>query len=651
MSIVVRAVLVMLLCVMWAGISAGARPTFAAADPEPVVTDPGATPPIPWTQLGKSGRLDIVGSDQVADTDIVVPQGVTPGQLQGIIGSVVNVIGGRVDVLDGRGIVLGSIPVPADQSTVPFTVDMSAAQVIAGVARLSFVLREQTPQQDTCTPPPSLTLSQLASTYLGQTPYPVNVADFQPGYVDRFIIRTGPTPSVAQQQAVLDLVARLTQLYRPMPVGVDVDTSPDPAPPGPPTQRVIEVRDSAPAGLNVESPDSPDARLVISGRGDQLRQQVELFADRRIKLAQTPSATVRTATADAPEATTVKTFGQLGMTAQISVLGAATMYVGVDISRFAAGSVQDAKVHLIAHYSPVIGGEASVVIRSGSTVLAARRLDESGLLDITGTIPAASIESTVGIAVELRYLPNQQCAPLNNRLQFSLDPASTIAVTAGSHNRGGFPALPMAFTPDFDVAVDQPDHLRFAAEAINLLAQQTAATLRPRVATMSAGAASGRGLLVVARGEDLARAGLTPPVLPGKGTATGIGGNPDTDVDLGGPVGVVEAFSQQGRMVLAVTGTDDWSLVERSFDYIRALPTRWGSLPGDVVATGPAGDSVNLTLREGGALANDYPGDGWKWWAWLTGAAALLGLICTGYVLVSQRRHRSRLGRHVDRAA
>ncbi len=349
----------------------------------------------------------------------------------------------------------------------------------------------------------------------------------------------------------------------------------------------------------MENPNSPDARLVISGHGDQLRQQVELFADRRIKLAQTPSATVRTATADAPEATTIKTFGQLGMTAQISVLGAATLYVGVDISRFAAGSVQEAKVHLIAHYSPVIGGEASVVIRSGTTVLAARRLDESGLLDITGTIPAESIESTVGVAVELRYLPNQQCAPLNNRMQFSLDPDSTIAVTAGSHNRGGFPALPMAFTPDFDVAVDQPDHLRFAAEAVNLMAQQTAATLHPRVTTMSAGAASRRGLLVVARGEDLARAGLTPPVLPGKGAATVIGGNPDTDVDLNGPIGVVEAFSQQGRMVLAVNGTDDWSLVERSFDYIRALPTRWGSLPGDVVATGPAGESVNLTLARG----------------------------------------------------
>ena len=55
----------------------------------------------------------------------------------------VNVVDGRVDVLDGRGAVLGSIPVPADQSTVPFTVDVSAAQVVDGAAKLSFVLRDQ----------------------------------------------------------------------------------------------------------------------------------------------------------------------------------------------------------------------------------------------------------------------------------------------------------------------------------------------------------------------------------------------------------------------------------------------------------------------------------------------------------------------------
>ena len=661
MTIVKRALVTILVYVMLAATSLGGPARLATAEPGPAEPgptepgptepgptepglpapkpDPGNTPPIAWTQLGRSDRIDILGSDQLVDTDIPVPPGVRPGELRGSIGSAVNLVDGRVDVLDGRGVVLGSIPAPAEGSA-PFTVDVSAALIVEGTARLSFVVHDRNPQQNSCSPPPSVTLNQLAVTYLGQTPFPALVADFLPGYVDQFLIRTGPTPSAATQQAALELVAKLTRQYRPVPVRVDVDTTAGPAPLGPPTRRVIELREGAPAGLTVTNPNSPDAALVIVGRGDELSRQIALFADRRITLAQTSSASVNTATVDIPQSANVKTFAQLGMTGKTSVLGTTTLYAGFDVSQFAVGSIQEARLHLIGHYTPVVGGEASMVVRSGDAVVASRRLGESGLVDITGTVPAESVQSNVVLALELRYLPSQPCAPLNDRIQFSLDPASTVSVTPGTHNRGGFPALPMAFTPDFDVVIDQPAHLHFAAEAVNLMAQQSGVTLQPRLTDLPAAAGSGRGLLVVATGEDLAGAGLTPPVSIGK-TVT-IGGTPTTDVDLMGPIGVVQVFSQQGRKVLAVNGTQDWSLVDRSVEYIRALPSRWGSLSGDVVATGAAGQTVALTVREGGTLLNEYPGDGWKWWAWLTAGIAVVILLGAAGVLL--RRRRARLG-------
>jgi len=639
MTGVIRTLIAILLYVTLAGAALGGHPPVAAAVPAPAPSDPRNTPPIAWTQLGRTDRLDLLGSNQSFESDIPVPRGVIPGTLQGTIGSVVNVVDGRVDVLDGRGIALGRIPMPPDGSSAPFTVDISRALVAEGIAKLSFVIRDHNPPENSCSQSPSLTLGQLSATYTGKTPFPAIVADFLPGYVDRFLIRTGATPSPAAQQAALDLVAALTRLYRPLPVRIDVDTTSVPMPPGPPTRRVIEVRENSPAGLRVSEPNSPNAVLVIGGHGDELGRQISLFADRRFNLAQSQSAIVSAATAATPKATTVKTFAQLGITGQTSVLGTVTLYVGIDSSQFAVGSVQQATVHLIGHYTPVTGGEASLVVRSGNAVLAAIRLDQSGSLDITGTIPAESIQSTVGLALDLRYLPTQPCAPLNDRIQFALDPASTVTVTPGTFNRGGFPALPMAFTPGFDVVVDQPDHLRFAAAAINLMAQQTALTLQPRIATMPAAAASGRGLLVVARGEDLNQAGLTPTVAPGKGNAVGIGGAPNIDVDLGGPIGVVQVFSHNGRKVLAVNGTDTWDLVDRSFDYIRDSPSRWAAMSGDVVATGSAGQTVNLTLHEGGALIDEYPGDSWKWWAWLTaGACAAMLLSAMGVLLWRRRR-------------
>jgi hypothetical protein len=615
----------------------------AAAEPEPVVvTEPGATPPIAWPQLGLSDRVDMVGSDQFVDTDIPVPAGVIPGQLLGTIGSVVNAIDGRVDVIDGRGIALGTIPAPVGLGTAPFAIDISAARVVNGIAKVSFVLRDRNPPGDSCSRSSSLTLSQLGVTFLGQTPYPVVVADFLPGYTDQILIRTGPTPSPAQQQAALELVAKLTRLYRPMPVSIEVDTSSGSATPGPPSRRVIELRDGTAAGLAVTRPNSPDAALQITGSGDELSRQVALFSDRRVKLAQTASAIVTAVDEDKPTATSIKTFAQLGMAGKISVQGTGTLYVGFDVSQFAVGSIQQATVHIIAHYSPVIAGEASVVVRSGNAVLASRRLDGSGSLDITGVVPKESINSAVGLVLELRYLPKQQCAPLNDRMEFALDPASTVAVTPGTRNRGGFPALPMAFTPDFAVVVDSPEHLRFAAAAVNLLAQQTGVTLQPRLTDLATAAGSGQGLLVVGPGADLAKAGLNAPVSFAGANAVDISGAPDTAVDLNGPIGVVQAFSNNDRTVLAVNGSGDWSLVQRTIDYIRSLDARWAALSGDVVATGSAGQTVNLTLREGGALANIYPGDSWVRWAVLSAATIAAILIATAGVLLWRRRTRSR---------
>lgn len=600
---------------------------------------PSTSPAIGWNQLGLSDQMQLLGANQPTDVEMPVPDGVSPARLTGQIGSVVNT-DGRIDVVDSRGVVIATITIPADLATVPFTIDISKAEVVDGVARLSFRLRDFANQRvDSCVQPPEVTLSQLAATYSGTAPDPGTVADFLPGYLDRITIQVGSEPTGDQQQAALDLVAKLTHLYRPMPVRIDVDTAGDPgADTGRDAHRTIVIRDGAP-GITVENADSPDAQLVISGSGPELQQQVELFADRRFGLAQNSSAVVLTASQEQAQLSNIKTFEQLGMTGQVSVLGLTTMYAGFDVATFGVGSITNAKVHLKARYTPVVGGDASVLIRSGSTVLATQKLDESGVLDITGDIPAEDITSNVGMALELRYTPRQECAPLNDRISFALDPQSTITVTPGSRNRGGFPVLPMAFNPDFEVALDQPGHLDFAAQAINLMGQQSSMPLRPHITSFAEAATAGTGLLAVTGGSELAAAGMRAPLLPSSEASVDVAGSPETDIDLQGGVGVVQAFTHNNRTVLAVTGTDDWALVEASFDYIRGLPNRWASLTGDVVATGAAGDSLNLTLHEGGGMTNEYPGDGWKWWAWAsiaTGGAAVLAALA--FVVLRRRR-------------
>ena len=147
------------------------------------------------------------------------------------------------------------------------------------------------------------------------------------------------------------------------------------------------------------------------------------------------------------------------MTGDISVLGAARSTSGFDAGRF-GGRIDPGEPRCISsrHYSPVDRRRGSVVMRSGDAVLAAPQLDESGLLDITGTIPAESIRPTS--ASGWSALPAQPAMRSAQRPD-TVRPRSRlhVAVTPGTLNRGGFPVLPMAFTPDFDVVVDSPDHL------------------------------------------------------------------------------------------------------------------------------------------------------------------------------------------------
>ena len=319
------------------------------------------------------------------------------------------------------------------------------------------------------------------------------------------------------------------------------------------------------------------------------------------------------------------------------------MYAGFDSSKFGVGMIEEAHVHLLANHTAVRNGDASVLVRSGSTVLASRMLDESGKVDLTFDIPAQEMASNVGMALELRYLPNRgDCAPIGDDMTFTMDPTSTVSVTPGTHNRGGFPVLPMAFTPDFYVSVSSPDQIRLAANVINLMGQQTSVSLRPRVVPLETAVKSGVGLLAVTSGAELVKLGMSPPIKPGDNDSVTIDGSPVTDVDLNSELGVVQAFSNNGRMVLDIGTGGDGTLANRSLDYIRGLESRWASLAGDVVATGAEGKTVNLTVAAGGPLAHELiPTDGWRWWTWVTiaiGVAAAIAVVST--LIVRRRRAR-----------
>jgi hypothetical protein len=151
---------------------------------------------------------------------------------------------------------------------------------------------------------------------------------------------------------------------------------------------------------------------------------------------------------------------------------------------------------------------------------------------------------------------------------------------------------------------------------------------------------SGSALLVVADPQQLSRSGLKAPVTPGETNSVTINGDPVTAVNLDGPLGVIQAFTDNNRPVLAISSSTDWSLVDRSFDYVRAQDNRWSSLSGDVIATGAKNVTVPLTVREGGPMApRPVASPAWRWWIWLTaGVCGVAVLAVVGLLLYRRRR-------------
>jgi hypothetical protein len=550
---------------------------------------------------------------------------------------------GRIDVLDSGGSTLGNIALTGDGVTAPFTVDIAAAGPLPGPLKLSFVQRGTASPADGCAGSAPVTLTKLATTYTGPAPALRTVADFLPDYLDQITIAVGPEPSLDEQQAALTLVAELTALYRPMPVRIDVDTSATPPPAGDSrTRRTISIQAGDRPVLAVENPDSPAAVLVISGSDTELTQQVELFTDRRFELAQNPTAAVTSVTKTMPTPTDTMSFAELGITAQATVMGTDTVYVGFDTTKFGVGQLDGAQFRLITEYTPVTAGEGTVIVRSGSDILASGVLDRSGVTELSGEIPAANISSTIGLALEIRYTPaGGECA--FGGMTFSIDPTSTITAVPGAKNRGGFTMLPMAFTPELDVAIERPDQIRYAAQAINLMGQQSAVTLQPTITSLDEAAKRGVGLLAVASGEQLQRVGMRSPLLMSGARAVGVNGATVTDIDPGGTLGIVQTFSHNERVVLTIDSTGSAELADRTLDSIRGLDGGWSALAGDVVATGTSGKVVNLTMAAGSALEPPVH-RGWHilTWASIALAAAALPAIAAIQLFRLRRARRRR---------
>ena len=612
--------------------------TLGAAHAQPPVPEPGpvADVTLPWNTLGLPPQMVLLGDDTNQEFKVPVPSGLNATRLRGLIHAPMDFVsGGFVEVDDSTGRLLGTVPLPAvtpEQAVVPFDVDISAAEVSGSAVGLSFTVRDAPiPAEQRCGLDQRVVLSDLDAVFAGNEPPPATVASFFPPVLERLTIYVPNNADGAEQQAVLSLTSAVARMYRTQSPAITVVNLPRGAAPPPADRlaRAISV-ETGDAGLNVINPGTPGAYLKLTGRGDELANQVSLVSNQLQSLVQVPNARVDQAGSTTLSGPDEMTFGQLNISGKTTVLRTADLTVGVDRAALGKGRVDGLRVHLLASHTPVASlDSASVMVNVNGQAVYTTPLGIDGRIDAEFDVPGELLRQRINFDFDLAFTPRQLCTPTIAPLTFQLDPSSTLTVRRGGGPLGGFGAVPSEFSPEFLVALDgsNPNQLDYASRVVANIAGLTSAPLTPRlVVDVKAAADADTGALIVANAKTLGLTSLRPPV-SGESSGVQVDLHSELRADINQGLGSIQVFADEPRhrSVVVVTTSGAWTLVDPLFGYIDQLPNGWASVNGDVLAAGTDGVVTDLSIGPAD-VAPTSTSDEINWPLWLAIAAGCIAL-------------------------
>lgn len=610
---------------------------------------PGVT--LSWSTLGLPRQVSLVSPNTNQDFTVPVPTGLNAIRLRGFINPPANLGPAYLEIDDVRGAFLATVGLPPSgvPTPTPFDVDISAARVQDSGIGLSLTLRELDINNQYCGPLPQVTLSGLSVDFAGVEPAPTTLATFFPPVLERVTVYTPADADAAERQSALTLTSTLARLYAPQPVAITAVNQPRGAVPPqavPLTRAVVVERGTA--GLEVVNPGRPDVYLRISGRGDELSNQVSLLDNRLQTLAQSVAARVEQAGSARVATGDTVTFAQLNLRGRASILRSGTLALGIDRSALGRGRVENARVQLRADYTPIDKADAaSVVVRANDIVVYRSTLDSSGQLNATFDLDGQALGERIDLTFALTYSPHQGCGELISPMAFQIDPRSSITLRRGGPALEGFDALPSEFSPDFLVAFDgtSPDQLNYATRVIAQIARLTKTPLTPRVVDVKAAAEARKGALIVANSSSLKRTPLNPP-LSGDGSSVTVDLPQPLRADIDRGLGSVQAFADpaRDRTVVLITTTAAWNMVDPLLDYIDGLESGWPQLTGDVLAAGASGTPTELSIR---TQAEPSGSSGLGLWGWV-GIGALAVAVGGALAVALWRRRRRSLAAAVN---
>jgi len=560
-------------------------------------------------------------SGQIAERTLYlpIPDGLQPKELRGVIRYSSDVQSGYLEVYANDQLV---DTITLDRSAQKLQISLEKIIPQTDVLPIRLVARLRSVDDVCVTALAGAWLQwEEASLLLTGTPQPPQtVADYFPAYLEKVSIFLPSQPSNGQTQVALKLAAMLARRYAGKLTQINLATLP---------QGKIFLQNSSfersvvigegDKGISLfPAKDGTLPVLTITGDDQELTKIAGTFDQTYFPLLAAPQIQILNYTSPAEIQGKQVTLQALGYASQ-QVSGEGRMDVTVAFSQAdLGGAVSGIFARLVGNYTPVpeeASGTVSVLFNSA--LVYSRLLKQESTFDFYIRLPQMLIQRDNTLVLRFDYTPKGgDCRVGVHPFTAELFNASYLQVDYGNGLPEGFVRFPQALFPRFEVAL-QPQTSANVARALMLISELQRMTKSPldfQVVNWDDAVNSHQPALLI-REDGQGLEALHPPLLPMPLRVIDLNGKELLRVEENTSFAALEAFEQNQRDVLLLTGQRQPAILDKALDCIKTSPNGWYSLLGDVLFVGQDnGCGVNLALRKSGLYLQPLKPSWTVWW-------------------------------------
>jgi hypothetical protein len=487
---------------------------------------------------------------------------------------------------------------------------------------------------------------------------PTTVAAFMPPVLRKLTLAVPPKPTQGESDAAVQLIAAVqaryggsNREYAVVPLAEGASTLPGASGP---LERQIIIKEGPDKGLSLQGGAGVPA-LLVSGAGDELKNQTRLLTDDSLNRALTRKVVAGPLETKQKIVGNTTTLKEMGMSELTSIGLWPEVKIDLDQSKF-GHPLQGVRVRLIGSYTPLAPDfGAEVTAEVGGETIGRWPSDASATIDHWVDIPDHLLRRSTGITVSVNTTGDAgYCGaylPLNLRIDGSTE--VQVGGTSAPPLPPGFTALPQALMPSVQIGIGAnafADTVR-AATIIAGLQRFSSIPIMTQVTSLKQ-AVESKDPAILIEADNWTQESIGLPVSAENGEITVKGFDAEEKfvtltLEPAMKVGSLQVVFDGQRSVLVATSSGSAAQLDELLRWLAGDKQRWPGLNGRAIISLPGQAPVAIPIPESDlpsektSVEDAEGGFGVVWLA--AGGVVAAAVIGAGLILLKLRRRRSNI--------